>query len=92
MSEETKQPTLKIRDGMSWVTDNKAETTIQSGTMEVIAEDGRTLLSIRLEPDGMFDISAGTVCKHEGVMLEDRIAIIPVASNRIKILRPVYEP
>ncbi len=80
---------MKVRDGHATVNGDPTEHTMPSGSVEIIADDGRTLFSIT-EHDGCLNIHAGMVCKHKGEILDDRLMVIPIACNRIEIRRPVY--
>jgi len=61
-----------------------------SGSVEIIADDGRTLLCVTAQKDGSLRIHAGMVCTHDGKLLDDRLDIRPIASNAIVITRPIY--
>lgn len=81
---------MKIRDGHATLNGDKTEHEMPSGEVEIIADDGRTLLCIRLEKDGTLDVSAGVFCKHGGNLLDDRLEIRPRACNRVTIRRSIY--
>jgi hypothetical protein len=81
---------MKIRDGHATINGDITEHEMPSGSVEIIADDGRTLLCITMQKDGSLRIHAGHVCKHGGKLLDDRMDIRPIASNVIEIARPIY--
>ena len=62
-----------------------------SGGIEIIGEDGRTLFGIDLREGRILRIDSGNVCKHEGIMLDDRFVIAPIASNAVNIIKTEYK-
>jgi len=81
---------MKVRDGHATINGDKTEYSIPSGTVEIIADDGRTLFSVHMQKDGAMAVRAGSVCKHGDKLLDDRLDIRPIASNAIEITRPAY--
>ena len=81
---------MKIRDGHSYINGDTTEHEMPSGSVEIIADDGRALLCVTLKEDGTIRIDSGMRCKHGGKMLDSRIFIRPIASNAIEIIRPLY--
>ena len=81
---------MKIRDGHATLNGDKTEHEMPSGSVEIIADDGRTLLCVTAQKDGSLRIHAGMVCNHGGKLLDDRLDIRPIASNAIEITRPIY--
>lgn len=81
---------LKIRDGHAVLNGDKTEYSMPSGTMDIIAEDGRTLFGLTLGKDGTLRIDAGTTCKVDSGILDDRFTIKPVSSNVIELTKPLY--
>ena len=81
---------MKIRDGHATLNGDKTDHEMPSGSVEIIADDGRTLLCVTEYKDGSLRIHAGTVCKHDGKMLDRALNIRPISSNAIEITRPVY--
>jgi len=80
---------MKIRDGNATINGDKTEHTMPSGSVEIIADDGRTLLCVTALQDGSLRIHAGMICAHGSKLLDDRLDIRPIASNAIEIRRPV---
>lgn len=80
---------MKIRDGHATLNGDTTEYPMPSGVVQIIADDGRTLLDIQVQQDGTFRISAGMHCKHGGKILEDNFEIIPIACNCIHLRRPI---
>lgn len=81
---------MKIRDGHATLNGDKTEHEMPSDSVEIIADDGRTLLCVTMQKDGSLRIHAGMVCTHDGKLLDDRLDIRPIASNTIEITRPIY--
>jgi len=73
---------------------NGDETTYEppSGEIEIMADDGRSLFSIRQEADGSIEVRTGSVCKQGGVILDTGILIRPHVSNSVQIFREPYRP
>ena len=82
---------LIIRDGFAQL--NKDQTTHEflSGSIDIISTDERTLFSIYLQEGGVIEVSASSVCKWEGKLLNSGIVIKPIATNSILISRTEYE-
>ena len=55
--------------------------------VEIVADDGRSLLSIRLHVDGTVELSAQAFCRHAGKDFLGQIIVKPVAANTINIRR-----
>lgn len=80
---------MKIRDGHAVISGDNTEYEMPSGSCDIIADDGRTLFSFKLEDDGGVYVSAGGCCKHNDAVLDDGpLHILPRASNSIIIQRP----
>lgn len=82
---------MKIRDLHATLNGNKEITELPSGGLEIIADDGRPLFSIRLQ-DNVLYVSSGMVCKHNGVMLDDSFVISPRAANCVDLVKVEYKP
>jgi hypothetical protein len=81
---------MKIRDGFATINGDTTEHELPSDSLEIIADDGKSLLRVSQQRDGSIRIHAGYVCKHGGKILDDRMLIRPIAGNVIEIIRPVY--
>ena len=81
---------MKIRDGYATLNGDKTEHTMPSNSLDIIADDGRTLFGITLNKDGTIRLDTGHVCKHQGILLDDQIQLRPIASNAVLVLRPEY--
>jgi len=79
---------MKIRDGHARLNGDKTEYEMPSGSLDIIADDGRTLFGISLEKDGSIRVDSGSHCKHGGIGFEDTIQIIPRATNVVTVSRP----
>ena len=79
---------MKIRDGHAVIAHDPMEYLMPSGSLDIISEDGRTLFVITLNKDGSIRVSAGHVCKHLGILLDDGLQIKPLAGNVVTISRP----
>ncbi len=82
---------MKVRDGHATINGDETEHELPSGCVEIIADDGRTLLSVTVTRDNEIRIHAGHHCKHGGKVLDDKMYVVPVASNCIQIIRPEYK-
>lgn len=71
---------MKIRDAHATINGDKTIFECPSGSLQIIADDGRTLFEIGLE-NGQLRVSAGNYCRHCGVLLSDGFVIAPCASN-----------
>ncbi len=78
---------MKIRDSHATINGDKTEYEMPSGGLEIIASDGKTLFSINLNQDGSIRVDAGSYCRHNGAILEDRFRIAPVAANVVAIFK-----
>lgn len=82
---------MKIRDAHALLSGDSTEQIFQSGSIEIVAEDGRALLRVTMGKDGTVRVHAGMVCKHGGKLLDDAINIRPISSNAVEISRPEYK-
>jgi len=81
---------LIIRDGYATLNGNKETFEMPSGNLDIITEDGRNLFGVRLNKDGSIEVSAGDVCKVDGVLLDDQLRIKPIACNVVQLRKPIY--
>jgi len=81
---------MKIRNSLAILENDKTEFDFPEGGIEILGENKRALFAISLESDGSLLISASAFCKLKGKVLEDRLLVAGVASNVIRVLRPVY--
>lgn len=81
---------MKIRDGHATINGDTTEYEMPSGSIDIIAEGGKTLMRVSLQKDGSVRVSAGHVCKRGDVVLDDKLLIHPLACNVIEITRPAY--
>jgi hypothetical protein len=77
---------MKIRDAHSRVSGEEKTYVMPSGGLEIVGDDGRTLYSLMLK-DGQLEVSVGGAIKHGEMILDDKLAIIPVSINRVLITR-----
>lgn len=82
---------MKIRDSHATINGDTTEHEMPSGSIDIIAEGGKTLMRVALHRDGSVRISAGHVCKQGDVVLDDKLLILPIACNVIEITRPAYK-
>lgn len=82
---------MKIRDSFAALNNECSGIEMPSGGLEVVADDGRALFSIRLADDGTLEISGGSFCKHGGRLLEETIAVMPRASNLVYVRKERHE-
>lgn len=82
---------MKIRDSHARLNGSDTEHTMPSGGLDIIADDGRTLLCVTLNKDGSIHLSSAGHCKHNGKMLEDAILVQPRASNCVEIIRQPFQ-
>ncbi len=81
---------MKIRDSHASINNDKTEYEMPSGGLDIIADDGRTLFSIRQQADGSIEVHSGSFAKHNGKLLHDRLEIRPRSANNVIIFRPLY--
>jgi hypothetical protein len=81
---------MKIRDSHATINGDDTQYEMPSGGCDIIADDGKTLLSFCLQ-DGGIRIHAGQVTRHGGKILDDCLLVKPHASNCIIIIRPEYK-
>lgn len=81
---------MKIRDGFATINGDSTVHEFLSDCIEIIADDGRELLSIKLEESGAIYVSCNIVCKHNGVLLDSRPLIKPQAANCFYVIREPY--
>ena len=79
---------MNIRDGHATLNGDTTVHTMPSGSLDIIADDGRCLFGITLNKDGTLRVDAGQVCKHHGIFLDDSLQIAPIACNVIHLVRP----
>lgn len=80
---------IKARDTHATLNGDKTVHEFPNG-IKIIADDGWALFDITLLADGSIEIRANSVVKHNGVMLDDDLRIVPRAAGAIVIERPVY--
>lgn len=84
---------LIVRDGYAEINGDKTVMEMPSGSMQIVSDDGRALLSIYLTLDGRgIEVSAGGAAKHGGVILDSKLLIQPRACNSVNIIREIYQP
>lgn len=72
---------MKIRDCHATLNGDKTTYTMPSGGLEILADDGRTLFSVRMEEGAEISVWSGSYCKHNRKLWQDRFVIVPHASN-----------
>ena len=81
---------MRIRDSHATINGDDTQYEMPSGGCDIIADDGKTLLSFRFQ-DGGIRIHAGQVARYGGKILDNCLLVKSVASNCIIILRPEYK-
>lgn len=81
---------MKIRDMHSTLSGDKTEYTMPSGGLQIIADDGRTMFTVRLAKEGHIEVSGGSFCKHGGKILDDLLIVEPRACNLVYVRRMEY--
>jgi len=82
---------MKIRDMHAQISGDDTVYDMPSGGVEILADDGETLICVSFGRDGEIDISSGGSCKHRGVVLDKTLIIIPRATNSIVLKREAYK-
>lgn len=82
---------MNIRDGHALINGDDTTFIASSGTIDIIAKDGRSLYDLQLNGDGSLCIRVNGAAKHNGIIFDDRLIVHPSASNAIRIERKVYE-
>jgi len=72
---------MRIRDAHAILNGCKDTFECPSGGLDIIADDDRTMFSVKLEPSGELSVWSGTYCNHKGKILSDHFVIVPHASN-----------
>lgn len=86
---------MRIRDRYHSLGDERLTKIIELGSdgIDIVNSEGRALFRIQLSDEGAsIEINAGDWGRHEGVVYEDRIQVIPVCCNVVVIRRPEYKP
>lgn len=79
---------MRIRDSYEGKMDSLV---IKGESMDIIADDGKTLFGIELKPDGSLQIHGGSgYCKFNGKVFEGTLIIEPVVSNVIVVRHPQW--
>jgi len=76
---------MKVRDSFATLNKDETVTNMPSGGLDIIADDGRSLFSLRLAKDGTLEVYGGVYCKHAGLTLDGVISVIPRAANLIYV-------
>ena len=71
--------------------EQSAPVSIESNSLDILAEDGRPLFTINELVDGSIEISTSTVCKYKGKLLDSKLVVIPKSSNCIVAARMEYD-
>lgn len=80
-----------VRDADSVKNGESKTVAIASGTLDVVADDGRTLFSLTLQPDGGLLVTGGVPAKHGGLLLSEKITIEPRDRARVVVRRIVEQ-
>ena len=81
---------MEVRDSFATLNNDTTIMSMPSGALEIVADDGRTLFYLRVAKDGSLEVSGGDFCKHDGLVLEERISVLPRASNVVYIRKELY--
>lgn len=81
---------MKVRDSHARINGQFETITMPSGGIDILSDCGRILFSIDIK-DNVLHISGGSVCKHNGRLLDDRFVISPRASNCVDLIKTVYQ-
>jgi len=79
---------MKIRDEYAKLNNDHSEQEFSG--IEIIADNGETLYSLKLDDDGVLEIIGGNFCKHNGILLKESICVFPYDNHRIFIQRLPY--
>lgn len=82
---------MRIRDGYARLNGDDTEFVAESDSIEIIGDDGRTLIEISLK-DNVFRVDSGHVCKHNNKILYDRFSIQPIAVNCFNLTKIEHTP
>jgi len=80
---------MKIRDSHAELNGDSKTQKMDSGSLDVVADDGRTLFSVSLK-DGQLEVRSGGFCNHAGVVLDDKLFVVPRYANQVFIARAPY--
>lgn len=59
--------------------------------LHILADDGRELLSLRMNMDGTIEVAAAFMCKHGEKVLDTQLIVNPESHSRITLSRPEYK-
>jgi len=80
---------MKIRDSHAELNGDSKTQTMPSSSLDVVGDDGRTLFSVALK-DGQLEVRTGGFCKHDGIVLDEKLFVIPRYANQVFIARTPY--
>ena len=72
--------------------DENKEIVIENNSIDILADDGRTLYSLELNEDGQLTVSTSSTVKVNEKILDSQVIVKPKASNVVKISREEYTP
>ena len=67
------------------------ELDIEIGSVDIVADDGRTLFTIDVNCDGSIEVHASSTVKHNGVLLDTKIDVSAQGCNWFRLTRQVYK-
>ncbi len=83
-----KKDTLTIRDSFAEINGDKTVYDLPSGSLDIIAQDGRTLFSIKVVEEGTgIEVYAGSTVKVNRELFSESVSVRPRSSNIVHILR-----
>lgn len=84
---------FNVKDGHAVINGNDTTFSVESGVLNVITEGGRALFSIRLLDDGDgVEITADWVITVGKSVLDEKLMVLPKASNCVEVRRNKYKP
>ncbi len=81
--------TMNTRDLHAKVNGREEVIIFPSGGLEILADDGKTLFSVRLEGNELI-ITGGNMCNHKGNLLDDTFVIKPRSPNCVNLVKVEY--
>ena len=80
---------MKLRDIHATINGDDEVFNASNGGIEILSDRGHVLFVLSISRN-VLTISGGNVCMHNGVMLDDRFVISPIASNCVNLIKTEY--
>jgi len=82
------EPQVIVKNGRKGTRISTSTMNTQSDTFAIIADDGKELFSFKLTRD-VLEITVNDVVRHGKSILDDRLVVVPIKPNCIRVMRRV---